>query len=79
MLFGDTLCCCHFCGTVYVATRVDVADKAELIGAGEIFKGRDCRGCAGDTYRILVGPLRVPRPIERSASGADASPTGGGL
>jgi len=66
--FGDTLCACVDCGAVYVAGAVATEmsrDAAVSLGANRSFRGRTCLGCRKNAhwsmYRILAGPLRVPR------------------
>lgn len=63
MPFGDTLACCTLCGTVVVAAGVaHLPADYESLGAGESFHGVHCRACGCREFRLLIGPLRVPRP-----------------
>lgn len=64
---GDILVACTRCGVVYVAEELlkwDQDDHAirELPAGGE-FLTASCRVCEkSNSYRVLVGPLHVPRP-----------------
>lgn len=71
-MLTDVLCCCPLCGLMYSA-RERLLDgdprkdgPAEDFAAPEMghrFPGRDCEGayCFGKNYRLLIGPLFVPR------------------
>lgn len=70
MEWGDTLATCTHCGVVIVAFKAagdETRDRTEKLIANEVFKGVGCPGCSTgasprNLYRILAGPLRVPRP-----------------
>lgn len=70
---GDVPCCCVNCGLVYADARAlvfedrprDLSRPPETFlspGNGNRFRGLHCRGCNGLDYRLLSGPLFVPRP-----------------
>jgi hypothetical protein len=71
--YGDTPCCCTHCGIIFVAEMVymkrPMDSKAKALSelnAGEEFYGRPCAAHKAQVdyskYRLLRGPLRVPRP-----------------
>lgn len=80
--FGDTLVCCTNCGVVFVghmvATPGASAEALPTLGAGKDFRGRPCAGCRHNAhwsmYRVLTGPLRVPRPEGDGPAAVPAKP-----
>jgi ketosteroid isomerase-like protein len=67
--FGDTLVACVECGVVLVAEKVTTDENLVETAAktGRPFVGRVCfvcrlsEGAVSASWRLLKGPLRVPR------------------
>lgn len=79
--YGDTLVCCVNCGVVFAGHVVATGSSAEVLptlGAGKDFRGKPCPACRQNAhwsmYRVLTGPLRVPRPEGDGAAGPAAKP-----
>jgi len=82
--YGDVLVVCENCGIVYAAhvlfsETLDILGNVGLLRADERLEARHCAVCRYGFYRVLRGPLYVPRPASGGvAPGGTPGGTPGG-